>query len=191
MRAGRLTNYLFWSALASLSAFLNCHRDHAVLPGQPLVEQVDGRQEVLLGPRTTAVIGSPSRVRAYRVLSPFAPNFESLQKKKPLLQEYPILAEARVSTTTAQKIAGILLTASSYDPAYATDCLFEPGYAVRFERATDIVDVVICFKCGDVDILPHESLREKAATTLPFGRVSQQLYEAITEIFPEARRRTS
>lgn len=111
-------------------------------------------------------------------MSPFAKDFERFKNTKSLIDEYPILAAAPVEARTAQKISDILLDPNSYDSSYATACLFEPGHALRFERNSDVVDVIICFKCGDLDILPSKAIGEKG-TMQPFGKVAKPLYEAM------------
>jgi hypothetical protein len=173
--------------LAVLLALLiapGCKREPPARPGEPVTAVVEGRREITIGPRTTNVLGNPTKVRGYRILSPFAPNFEELEKTRPLIDGYPVLAEAPVRMDTARKIAAILLDPDSYDRAYEMDCVFEPGYALRFERGSDVVDVIICFKCSDLDIVPAKSLREKTATQ-PFGRVAKSLYGVVSEVFPE------
>lgn len=85
--------YYFASAfLIALAVLPRCQRDHPARPGEPVVEHIDGRPEVLIGPRTSKVLGDPTSVRAYLVMSPFAKSFERLKKTKPLIDQYPILA---------------------------------------------------------------------------------------------------
>jgi hypothetical protein len=128
------------------------------------------------------VLGRPTRVRAYRVLSPFAPDLETLRKTRPLIDEHPILEEAPVPAATAAAVGAILLDPDTYDPSYGTDCNFDPRYALRFERGRDHVDVVICFKCEDLDVIPAPQLGEQR-TIRPFGRAAKPLYDAVTALF--------
>ena len=170
--------------IMSILAISACERTKPSQPGKPVVQKLDNGTEVVVGPRTSEILGRPDQVRAYRIMMPFDPSFAAAQKTHPLIGGYPILAEAPVSSGTYQKISALLLDPSSYDPNYAFDCLFKPRHALRFQRGTDTVDVIICFECSDLDIIPSPSLRERQ-TSQPFGRVAKPLYTAMLEVFPE------
>lgn len=163
-----------------------CDRAKPAAPGEPVIDRSDLQQPVLLGPRTTLVLGEPTRVRAYRILSPFDPQFGAAQKKQPLIREYPIVKEVPVPPNVAARIAKLLVDPKSYDPDYAMTCLFDPHHALRFERGADAVDVILCFECGDLSVVPSASLREQG-TTQPFGRIAKPLYKVIAEVLPEER----
>ena len=159
-----------------------CGKTEHTSSKEPVVELVGGGNEAILGPRSTKVISEPTRVRGYRIISPFDSNFKTAQKTMPLIDEYPILTEAPVARRTSSRIAALLLDRSSYDPSFALTCLFQPRHALRFERGQEFVDVIICFECSDVDIVPAPSLHEQR-TTQPFGRVAKPLHDAVSEIF--------
>lgn len=161
---------------------------NAILPLLLLVAFCGERPVVPLGPRTKATISNPTRVRAYRILNSSDSNYAAAQKTKPLFaEEYPILAEAVVSPAIAKKFADRLLDPDTYGHNDSAMC-FHPGHALRFERGADSVDVVICFKCENLDIRPASAMNEPFVSSLPIGHIAEPLYDAMREIFPEKGR---
>ena len=173
------------TALALVLLVAGCDKPEPVQPAR-----FPERTEPVAGPRTAAVMTSPAKVRAFRVLDPFAPEFEAEKKRRPLIAGLPVLAEAEVDAATAREIATLVLDPESYDPKYAMACLFEPRHVVRFERDAQSVDVVICFECSDLTIEPSASIGEKR-TFEAFGKVAGPLSAAVAKIFPEERRAVS
>jgi hypothetical protein len=143
--------------------------------------------EMVMGPRTREVIRRPNSVIAYRIVSPLAPEYEQARRSRPMIDEYPILSESQVSRQKAAEIATILLDDERFDPADALDCVFDPGYVVSFRKDRSIVNVVFCFKCNDLDIVPSQDLGERAVT-YPFGKVAKNLYTRVrASIAPNGR----
>ena len=166
--------------LAPILLTIHCWRSEPVAPGKPVV----GKDAVILDAQTTQIIGTPENVRAYRILDPYDPRYPRLKKTHPLIDEqYPILEQKPVAALTSRRIANVLLDPGTYDPDHATDCTFVPSYALEFQRGRDIVTVVICFKCGDLDVISPT----KRVNFLPFGADDGELWNAISTTFPTPR----
>lgn len=172
------------AALFAVVVFAACSKGEVTRRPHGIVSVFSREREVIIGARTSDVIAAPTRVRAYQIMSPFDRGFDEAKRRMRLMDdEYPILSETAVPANAATHIAALLLDASSYDPAYQTDCNFDPHHALRFERGQDVVDVVICFHCNDLDIVPAPPLKEPR-TTQPFGKIAEPLYGEVTHLFP-------
>lgn len=158
-----------------------------VAPGVPVTRSDDGAVRVILGPRTTAVIGSPTAAEAYKIVSPLSPTFEKMKRERPVVGEYPILERVPLPPAVAAEAATTLLNPRTYDPAFQTGCNFEPGYVLRFRKGGSTVDAAICFKCGDIEFSPSADLGE-TGTTQPFGKSGTALYDAVMKVFPAPRK---
>jgi hypothetical protein len=167
-------------AVMALLIALACRRDGPVRPGHALIERSEGR--VVLGPKTTTIIGDPDSVRAWRIASPFDPNFAELQRTHSRIDEYPMLEEKRVTASAAAHIAAALLDRRVY--GNPTACIFDPHHALLFRRGADSVIVVICLKCGDMNVHPSASVGERR-TSEAINGPSGALYRALDEVFPE------
>ena len=135
-----------------------------------------------LSPRTAATIRETTTVQAYRIASPLAPNFDDLKRTHRLISEYPILEEKPVPPTTARRLVAALTDRKTYGDA--TDCTFDPGYALQFRRGADTVVFVICFKCGDMDVEPSAAVGEPKAT-LAINGPAPALHATMRELFPD------
>jgi hypothetical protein len=169
-----------------LAFLLSACSEKAVVPGAPVIRKDYDEARVILGPRTTAVIGNPTQVDGFRIVSPLSREFDAMKKARPSVGEYPILEQVSVPLDVAAMAANTLLTPGTYDPKFMRDCNFDPGYVLRFRRGTSTVQVVICFKCDDVEITPSPDLGETAGT-LPAGGGDSGLYDAIMKVFPKQK----
>lgn len=102
------------------------------------------------------VLAEPATLRIFRVANPVATpraEYEELRRTKARVAEYPVLAEAPADPPMAQELGSLLLNAESYlDPGEEWMCIFEPGYVAQLARDDRKIDVVICFKCGEIFI---------------------------------------
>jgi len=169
-----------WIPLLACLILLACQQK-PVFPGTPVTRQEEGEVHTLLGSRTTATIGGATSIIGYRIVSPLARDFETLKRTHPLAGGYPVLEQVPVPLPAGREIAAILLNPQTYDQKYQTSCNFDPGYLLTFRRGADSVDVVLCFHCGDLEIVPSNSLRE-AGTGQPFGQASAKLYRIVTKV---------
>jgi len=92
-----------------------------------------------------------------------------------------------VSTSGADRLRIILADERSYIFESTKACPY-PIYAVRlrFEKAGEILDVSLCFKCGDLDV------RRNGKVAVPgyeyghdFGPARAKLLKLCQELFPE------
>lgn len=135
----------------------------------------------ILGNRTSVAIATADSVTAFRIVSPLDPQFARDHGTLPSIDDCPILEE---KSAPRDRLAAALLDPQTYGDA--TSCNFDPHHALRFRRGTDSVDVVICFKCGDIDVVPSASLGEPRRSLPINGPGSRALYAAVQEIFPKS-----
>jgi len=61
------------------------------------------------------------------------------------VEERPV----RLAKDAARVVGRTLLSADSYEAAMSA-CFFEPAVALRFRRGRSVVQVLVCFRCGEL-----------------------------------------
>ncbi len=90
----------------------------------------------------------------YRIANAFDKDYEQIAKDtQERIAGYPILGQSTLQRQKAAPITNLLVQRSTYlPPGDAWMCLFEPHHVLRATGKYDSAIVVICVKCGDVEI---------------------------------------
>lgn len=175
------------SAVLGVLLIAGCGGGREPVASGPLTITSGDEQHAIAGARTVAVLANPERVTAFKVLSPFTPNLAELRKGKPSIGgEFVVVAQANVAADVARTMSAVLRDPDTYDRSQQLMCTFDPRHALRFERGADAVEVIICFKCGDLYLIPSASLGENGGIQ-PFGAGAGELYAAMQKIFPDQK----
>jgi hypothetical protein len=100
------------------------------------------------------VVRFPERVEAWRIESP----------KKPVAEVSYLDRWARLSKpvplarNVVQQLVGILERPTTYSFDRAKGCEFDPGVQIHFVKGNQVVDVLLCFKCKELNVC-HDGKR--------------------------------
>lgn len=114
---------------------------------------LDPRVVTLLGgPDGVATLSGPDRVEAWRIDGGPWP---SGKPAGPALHGYPVLSgPVPVDADAAVRLVRVLRRADTYLFDAAKGCVFSPGVVVRFTRGERSVDVLLCFSCDELSVVP-------------------------------------
>ncbi|HEU4886947.1 MAG TPA: hypothetical protein VFV49_03605 [Thermoanaerobaculia bacterium] len=135
-----------------------------------------------------AILANPTNVRFLRIVNSFdvpASEYAALKSAKPDLAGYPVTAEVQGTPEQARALGQALLRRGSYlGPTTSWMCIFEPHHIAQLSKGKDAVNVIICFKCGEIELrLPGETT-EGAPQGLS-NQGAKRLYEIVGKVFPE------
>ena len=103
-------------------------------------------------PAIVTILTTATVVRAYRITNQFNSDFAA-SKGRPQIAGYPMLAEADVPERAIRDLAQVLTAPATYlRENESWMCIFEPNHVLHFTGPQGSADVVICFKCGDLQI---------------------------------------
>ena len=91
-------------------------------------------------------------VEAFRIAPKTDPNYKRLLRRGEWIAGYPVIQQAGRSRQreSARALGFAVLSANSSSKR----CSFEPGYAIRYWRDNRSVSLLVCFKCGEVKVVP-------------------------------------
>lgn len=180
--------FLFVLLLVSLS--LTCQRSESHAEHEP--EAIPAATEAHFVDRlpadVAAIFANPTSVRFFRIVNSFdvsASEYAALKAGKPDMAGYPVTAEVQGTPEQARALGQMLLRQESYlKPGDAWMCIFEPHHIAQLSKGKETVNVIICFKCGEIELrLPGETT---AGSTQGLGAEGEKrLYEIVGKVFPE------
>jgi hypothetical protein len=143
----------------------------------------------VLPERVAAVLRKPTSVRFFRIVNSFdvsPPEYAALRSEKTRIAGYPVIAEVQGTSGQARAIGEVLLRKESYlKPGQAWMCIFEPHHIAQITNGSESVNVIICFKCGDVELrLPDDRTPGEQNQGLS-QEGEARLYEIVGKRFPD------
>jgi hypothetical protein len=109
----------------------------------------------LLGSPAPSMIANPTRVDALRLASVWRGS-GTTQVSTQVAGRYPVIeAHTITDTTLVRALGSVLLDPNNYeqDPNRVSTCTFDPAISLRVFSGTESVDILICFKCDQLEVL--------------------------------------
>ena len=142
------------------------------------------RVKRFLGARAVEVLSSADMVGVYRLGQP---DTSGEAGGGDTLQGFPIIARGGDQDADfAARVRAVLFDERTYDFRSAKGCEFQPGVAFRFTGESGEVDVILCFKCNELDI--HSAGpggKDATQAGEDFDRARPMLVQLAKESFPE------
>ena len=110
----------------------------------------------LLGSRATKILSHPSRVEALRLGSASEVERADAANSARIGGRFPVVTSHIVAKTGfGDELADVLLDYKNYelDPNRTSTCIIDPALSFRIFSGDDFIDVLICFKCNQLEIL--------------------------------------
>lgn len=106
--------------------------------------------------RTRAASQNARRVELFEVGNEFDKDFAEI-KENEKVAGYPIRRKVAVSGEVVAPLISTLTDRSTYfEPGNGWMCIFEPHHVLRVESPDQVLNVVICLKCGDISFVANE-----------------------------------
>ena len=138
----------------------------------PRVYTQDELQALFGGNSGLEVLATATKVRAYRVKE----LRDQQEKGAEKIFHHTITSELReVDAATAKELVAILGDRTTYHD-FPLECTFDPAVGFRFENESERIDVLVCFACQQILVVPPEKFAD-------FG--SRRLLEIAKKLFPD------
>jgi len=111
----------------------------------------------LLGSPALRILSEPSRVEALRLSSMWHAEGPATTRGSStrIGDHYPVVNSHAIDDAGfARELAEALLDPNNYemDPNRVSTCVFDPGVSFRVYLNNDFIDVLICFKCDQLEV---------------------------------------
>ena len=123
------------------------------------------------------VVRFSERAQAWRIESPKKPVAEVSY-----LDRWKRLSEpVTLAPDVVQQLVGILERPTTYSFDRAKGCIFDPGVQLHFVKGEQVVDVLLCFKCKELNVC-HNGKRVGGED---FDNEEPRLVALVKQIFPQ------
>jgi hypothetical protein len=121
------------------------------------------KDKTCLDRQSRAIFAGATRVEVFRLGTPVRPVTKPKEKGEKRFGGFEVTAQgADQGRQFADKLAAILSDEKTYTDRFAK--CFDPGVGYRIWKGTESVEVLICFKCGNLYCgPPTENAQENAA----------------------------
>ena len=107
---------------------------------------VDRRVAEFLGEEVVNTIRTPDRVASIRIDG----GLDERGKPGEKVADFPIIANGPdLTADQVRELQSLIFDATNYEFDSAKGCEFMPGVVFRFEKGSDLVDVLLCFSCDE------------------------------------------
>jgi hypothetical protein len=125
-----------------------------VLLADPFPVATDAQLAEVFGEGRLAIVRGATRVEAVRLTGEFDQDPHSTRKH---IDRWPAKGPTVTLSRPLADRAIALASANSSFSRWGSRCFFTPGVRLRFHKDDQHLDVLLCFKCGDVAISKPEA----------------------------------
>jgi hypothetical protein len=137
--------------------------------------------------RTRGILAGATRVEVFRIDGRNdPPDPTPIRPGDPTIGGYAIMGRGKdLGPEFARRLADVLLDDATYTDSQLA--CYWPGVAFRVHRGEEFVDVIICFKCGNLYVGPPTDRKGLKVESFHRSPADRRLIELAKEALPDDR----